>query len=267
MNARRKKIWITIGVILLVPLLTGGVLAWRALRTPSWYTAAVDCAQWPADLVEKESLIPMRNWIARTSAGDLDDKPDEEKRYKLELTEAQINALLAKWTDNLHGEVETFRVHLHDNTISVAGNWSAERCCVGMNIRILTEADGSPRLMADALLLGTQALPRSWVLADPIRRMRGYIDSLRSAGQSAAIDDHDIASKHTTRLFYAKAALMLLEAHRLGPNVLISPRLALDDAVAMRMTQLRIDGDRLIIEFQMLNAAERDAWAKALDVH
>ncbi|MGN6626313.1 MAG: hypothetical protein ACTHLN_06810 [Tepidisphaeraceae bacterium] len=264
MKRKLKWLGVIVGALVLVVLAAVGVLAWRASRVPAWYSTALDCPQWPADMVEKQTLIPMRNWMARTSAGALDAKSDELKRYSVTLSEDQVNALLAKWTDNLHGEIERFRVRLHDNTISLVGQWTQRQRVVGMDLALTGDETRGPGVAARVLWIGEQALPRGWVLAEPIRRMRSVVQDLLASGKPPMIDEHDIASKHTAKLFLARSGLALLQGRTVGPNVLLSPQLSLEDALAMRVTLLRIDKDRLIIEMQMLTAPEREAWAKAL---
>ena len=258
-----KRIFLTVLLGVLALLLIAAVVAWRAGRTPDWYAAAVD--QTPpdtaADEVINRQLVPMQNWLARNSSGDLAARPDADKVHTLELTDGEINALVAKFNDHQHGQAEAFRVRLLDNTIEVACTLPDYGRCATVSTYIARGENDLPTVTLGPVRLGDQAAP-FWLLnrltAEPLNRARADLDRLQRTGKPPHIDERDAASENAVKAAYGRLLLNLLAGRAVAPPGLLPTGREGYKFVATRITRLDLTPGRLRATFRMMTPAERE---------
>ena len=258
-----KRILLTVLLATLALLITAAVVAWRAGRTPVWYTTAVD--QTPpdeaADGVIDRQFVPLQNWLARTSAGDLAARPDAEKIHTLDLTDADVNAVLAKFFDHQRGQAETFRVRFSDNAIELAFTLPDYGRTATVTASVARTTGGRPTVALGPVRLGDQTAP-GWLIgrltAAPADRVRAELDRLKRVGKPPRIDERDAASGNTVKAAYGRLLLDILAGRAVAPPALLPVSREGDDFVATRITQLDATPGRLRVTFRMLTPAERD---------
>jgi len=252
-----KRIAVVAAAGLLLLALAGAWIAHRAGQTPQWYQEAVDCSVEPAQAAEHTQLIGFQNWLARSGAGNPDQIPSRNRQYEITLTEDQINALLAKWTDNLHNEVELLRVHLGEDEMTVQGTWTARNRTVGLHLKTGPAASGRPSLWIDSVRVGEQGVPLGWVSSTPIEKLQKVLATLAASEKRVAIDEHGIASPQTARICTTAAALSLAQGYAIEPIVFVSPRLSIEDTIPLSVIAARADGKTLSLTFQLLTPSEQ----------
>lgn len=258
-----KRIVLAVLLLAVVLVATAAVVAWRAGRTPPWYATAVD--QTPpdeaADRVIDRQFVPMQNWLARTSAGDLAARPDAEKVHTLDLTDADVNAVIAKFFDHQRGEAETFRVRFDTDAIELAFNLTQYGRTASVTTAIARTADGRPTVALGPVRVGEQTAP-SWLLdrftAGPAARVRTELDQLKRTGKPPRIDERDAASQNTVKAAYGRMLLDILAGRAVPPPALLPVSREGDDFVATRVTQLDATPGRLRVTFRMMTPVERD---------
>jgi len=252
-----KRLAVSAAAGLLLLALGGAWVAHRAGQTPQWYQAAVECSVEPAQVAEHTQLIGFQNWLARSGAGNPDQIPSRNRQYEITLTEEQINALLAKWTDNLHNDVELLRVHLGDDEMTVQGTWTARGRTVGLHLKTGPATDGRPSLWIDSVRVGDQGVPLSWVNSTPIDKLQTALKNLAASEKRVAIDEHGIASPQVARICTTASALSLAQGYAIEPTVFVSPRLSIEDTIPLNVIAARADGKTLSLTFQLLTPSEQ----------
>ncbi|MGC4030907.1 MAG: hypothetical protein QM754_04055 [Tepidisphaeraceae bacterium] len=258
-----KRIAITCSVLLALGLLIAAVVAWRVTRVPAWYSTAVD--QTPADgdvataaeAVIRQKLVPLQNWLARTSAGDLDAKPAAEKIYALELSEAEINTLLSRFLDNQHGDFETFRTRLTPGLAELGFVWAGQGRTLTIGMAIGKTPAGEPAMSLNGVRLGNQGIPLG-----PIRGpLASQVRSLLQSGNTRTpkIDENDGARSYVVEQYTGRVLLQLLSGGAVSPNAFLPVRVSDDVWVVTRVTRLEVTDGKMNVTFRLLDADEREA--------
>lgn len=251
------RITVTVAVLLLAAAVGVACIAYRASHAPAWYTAAIDCPTAPAHDAEQTELIGFQNWLARSGAGDPNQLPEAQRRYEITLSSDQINALLAKWTDNLHGDIDTFRVRLGDDEITLEGTWTARGRVIGLTLKSAPAQDGRPAVAIDSFHVGEQGVPLKWVNAKPIAKLKSELASLAASDKPIAIDEHGVATPHAARAYTVAALLALANGSSIEPVCFVSPRLSIEDTIPLDLVAIRSDGKQLTLTFRLLSPGEQ----------
>ncbi|HEX8325278.1 MAG TPA: hypothetical protein VF595_15360 [Tepidisphaeraceae bacterium] len=262
-----KRIALTIAALGAVVVVVAAVVAWRATRVPAWYATAVD--QTPpdeqADDAINRRLLPLQNWLARASTGDLAAKPSAEKIYTLELTEPEVNAILAKFLDHLQGQFQTYRTRLLPGEIDLGFTWAEQGRALGVAARVSQPPDGLPVVSLGDVRLGNQALPKSLVVNRPANMLRTAIETQRRRGRTPRIDEQDAAPGHTVEAYYGRLMLKVLAGRGVSPCAFLPVRLSGDEWVATKVVRLDVSPGRLAVTFRLLTPDERAAVLAELD--
>lgn len=254
-----KRLAIAVAGVIGLLLLTAAVVAWRATRVPTWYAVAVD--QTPTDDIADAAInrrfVPLQNWLARTSTGDLAAKPDSEKSYTLTLTQDEVNALLAKVFDHIRGDFENYRVQLLPGQIEVGCTWTKQGRAVSVSADVGQPAGKLPTVALGGVRLGNQSLPMSLVTAKPAEQLRAAMQARRARGKLPKIDDQDAAPGHTAEAYFGRLGLDLLAGRAVSPYAFLTGRLQGDDWIATRITQMTVSAGQIDITFRMVTPQER----------
>lgn len=256
-----KRIVLTAAALSAVLVCVAAVVAWRATRVPTWYATAVD--QTPpdeqADAAINDRLSPLQNWLARTASGDVDAKPDSEKIYTLELTETEINALLAKGFDHLHDQFQIFRTRLTPGRIDLAFTWAEQGRTVGIETDVDQPAEGYPTIALGGVRLGDQGVPTAFVVGEPAAQVRAALEERRRRGKTPRIDEQGVAPSHTVEAYYGRLLLDILAGRAVSPLAFLPEKLVGGEWRATRVTRLDVTDGKLAITFRLLTAEERAA--------
>ncbi|MDB5327653.1 MAG: hypothetical protein JWM57_3222 [Phycisphaerales bacterium] len=257
-----KRIALTIAGVIGLLLLVIAIVAWRATRVPAWYATAVD--QTPADTVADAAInqrfVPLQNWLARTSTGDLAARTDAEKSYTLDLTQTELNALLAKVFDNIRGDFETYRVQLLPGEISLAATYTPQGRAGAVTLDVVQPPNGLPTVAFGGLKIGNQPAPMAavkMIVGDPAAKLRGSLQARWAVAKPPRIDDQDAAPGHTAEAYYGRLLLEIVSGRAVSPYAFLTGRLQGDDWVATRITQLVVADGKLSITFRMITPEER----------
>lgn len=254
-----KRIALAVSALLLLAAVGAAWIVWRATHVPAWYAAAIDCPTGPAHEAEHEQLIGLQNWLARSGAGNPNQLPEEQRHYQITLSIEEINALLAKWTDNLHGEIETLRVDLGNDELTVQGLWTARGRVVGVKLKCNPAADGRPAVWVDSVRVGEQGVPITWANSKPLARLRGMLADLAGSTRPIDIDEHGIATPRTARTYSMAALQSMAEGKAVEPIAFLSPRLSIEDTIPLNITAIHSASGTLSITFQLLRPDEQRA--------
>jgi uncharacterized protein YpmS len=246
-----KRIIVVVCVLLIALSAAVSIVAWRASRVPDWYEQARVISTQPA---YEQTLVPTSNWIDRTTAGNLDAKPAEQKQHTLELSTDQINTLLAKWSAQSNGRLRESRVRLEPAGITIAGKMDDKNRVISITFKPVP-TDSGIGLALESVSVGNQQVPLSSVAS---RGRDAGLQTLAGIDADAiTIDDASHASAAAALAFYASSGLSMLDGRAAAPYVFV-PSIGSGGRVTMaKIRSLRPDTDMLHVVLEIPEAAER----------
>jgi hypothetical protein len=209
----------------------------------------------------------MQNWATQTTAGPLDAKPVAVKQYTIELTDQQINGLIAKWSEaagiseKLNSQVGDIRVRLADGQITVAGRLIEQDRVLSVVLRPRPAEDGYTQISLESLRSGDVPLPL--VAVDGQRE--ALARKLKVDPAKLGIDSHNNATRETAGVYYLALLADLLggkspdlysflQYQQLGPGMI----------VATRVRKLDIEDGKLAMTVELLSPEQRMAVVEQL---
>lgn len=260
-----KRIGLAIGIVLLLIAAGAWIVYHRANAVPDWYAQAKTVVSDDPDL-ENRTTMRLHNWASKASAGDPAHKPQNERRFTVQLTADDINRLIVKWSrstgleDKMSRHVQDIRVRLADGKITIAGLSPEYQKVLSASLEPVSGADGYAQLRLDALYAGDLQLP---LVSMKNYRSRLSEDVARQAAQKRekiAVDDHSVATRATADLYYADMAAALFAGHAADAYAFIGrvQGLSMDDPLASRVCDIKVEQGKLTMTLEMLDARQRE---------
>jgi hypothetical protein len=244
-----------------------GYLWWKAGREPDWYALARTAAGAEYAAHAEQNLIRMQNWASATTSGPMDAKPTDAKTYTIELTDAQINGLIAKWSEaagikeKINEQMQDIRVRLAGGQITVAGRLVGHDRVISIVLRPTPGDDGYTRITLDSLRAGDVAVPL--VAVDGQRE--ALAKKLRVDPAKLGIDEHNHATRETAGVYYLAFLTDLLAGK--SPDLygfLQSQQLGPGRIVATRVRNLAVEDGKLAMTVELLPPQQRKALVEQL---
>ncbi len=262
MNKWLKRIGWTVGIVLLLIAAGAWIVYDRANAVPDWYAQAKTALSDDPDL-ENRTTMRLHNWASKASAGDATRKPDDERRYTVELTADDINRLIVKWSrstgleDRMSRHVQEIRVRLADGKITIAGLSPEYQKVLSASLVPVAGTDGYSQLRLDALYAGDLQLPlvsmksyRSQLTADVARQAEQKREKI-------AVDEHSVATRATADLYYADMAAALFAGQSADAYAFIGRVQGLDAPLVSRVCDIKVENGKLTMTLEMLDARQR----------
>ena len=253
-----KRIIVIVCVIFIALSAAVAIVTWRASSVPDWYEHARVISTQPA---YEQTLVPTSNWIDRTTAGNLDAKPVEQKRHTLELSTDMINTLLARWASQSQGRLRESRVRLDPSGVTIAGKMDDKNRVVSITFKpVVTEAGVG--LALDSVSVGNQQVPMATVAS------RGRAAGLQTLAQidasSITIDDASQASASAALAFYASSGLAMIDGRAAEPYVFVPSAGGGGRVTMAKIREFKPGADTLHVTLEIPNAPERQRLVQRL---
>ncbi|GIW76435.1 MAG: hypothetical protein KatS3mg104_1498 [Phycisphaerae bacterium] len=258
-------------MVLIIGLgVTGLMIYQRAARIPEWYVKAQTIRDDPD--VEKRTAIKLQSWANKVSSGNPATKSAEDRQLTVVLTADDINRLIVKWSqsagldEKLGQYIRDIRVRLTDGAITIAGKYVEYEKVVSVTFRPQTDPSGYIRIKLDSMRVGEQTLPLV-VLNDQQVRLTGNVArQARSALPRLGIDEHSVATRATSDLYYTSLAADLF-AGRTPQAYAFIGRLSgfsSEDPLVTRVRSMQIREGEMTLKLETLDDAERESFLNKL---
>jgi uncharacterized protein YpmS len=256
-----KRLAIALGVILVLAAAVAVMVFRLSGREPDWYAQAITPPGQHAQAAE-QNLIKMQNWVTQTTSGPFDAKPDAQKQYTVELSDQQINALIAKWSEaagigpKVNEQMRDIRVRLADGKITVAGRLVEQDRVLSVVLLPKEAPDGYTKIALDSLRAGDVPLP----LVTVEGQRQALANKLKVDPNKLGIDSRNYATRETAGVYYLSLLTDLLAGE--SPDLygfLQYQQLGPGGIVATRVRTLRVGDGKLAMTVELLPPEQRKA--------
>ncbi|MBC7782665.1 MAG: hypothetical protein H7144_02405 [Burkholderiales bacterium] len=266
-----KRISITLLVLITLVASVAWVVYRRANRVPAWYAQAKQVDTAGADAAEKQRIIPMQNWVARSSAVKRDTTPPELKQFTTELTADQINALIAKWseaagiTERLAQHLTNLRIRLADGQITIAGESTEYGKVLSIVLQPRSGAHGYAEMVLDSIQIGDQTLPLVTLEGQKNAIGSNIMAGAPSMHDKIAIDDYGAATRETESVYYSNLVATILSGAPANLyTFLMADPMGKKNPIVTRVKSVTIVDGTLSMTLEMLSAEQRKALVEEL---
>lgn len=254
---------ITLIVLISAAGLSGWIIYQRAARIPEWYVKAQIIRDDPD--VEKRTAIKLQSWANKVSSGNPATKSAEDRQLTVVLTAEDINRLIVKWSqsagldEKLGQYIRDIRVRLTDGTITIAGKYVEYEKVISVTFRPQTDPSGYTRIKLDSIRVGEQTLPLVMLNDQQVRLTGKVANQARASLSRLGIDDHSVATRATSDLYYTSLAADLFAGRSPQAYAFIGrlSGFSSEDPLAARVRSMEIREGEMTLRLETLDDKER----------